>query len=78
MFDKLLARLAKHLQRGEILFMVIGGQAVLRYGEPRLTKDIDVTLGVGIEQLEHIQHLLRGMRLDSLVKLPAAFVNRKV
>jgi len=25
--------------------MVIGGQAVLLYGEPRLTKDIDITLG---------------------------------
>jgi hypothetical protein len=26
--------------------MVIGGQAVLLYGEPRLTRDIDITLGV--------------------------------
>jgi hypothetical protein len=26
--------------------MVIGGQALLRYGEARLTKDIDITLGL--------------------------------
>jgi len=29
--------------------MVIGGQAVLLYGEPRLTRDIDITLGIGVE-----------------------------
>ena len=26
--------------------MVIGGQAVLVHGQPRLTQDIDITLGV--------------------------------
>jgi hypothetical protein len=31
--------------------MVIRGQAVLLYGEPRLTKDIDITLGVGVDRL---------------------------
>jgi hypothetical protein len=29
--------------------MIIGGQAVLLYGEPRLTKDIDITLGRGCQ-----------------------------
>jgi hypothetical protein len=31
--------------------MVIGGQAVLIYGEPRLTRDIDITLGASLERL---------------------------
>jgi predicted nucleotidyltransferase len=31
--------------------MIIGGQAVLLYGEPRLTRDVDVTLGAGPERL---------------------------
>ncbi|GAH87084.1 unnamed protein product, partial [marine sediment metagenome] len=30
--------------------MIIGGQAVLLYGEPRLTRDIDVTLGDDIDK----------------------------
>jgi len=30
--------------------MLIGGQAVLLHGEPRLTQDIDVTLGLGPER----------------------------
>jgi hypothetical protein len=32
--------------------MIIGGQAVLLYGEPRLTRDIDITLGVSAEHLD--------------------------
>lgn len=34
--------------------MIIGGQAVLLYGEPRLTKDLDVTLGIGLEGFDKI------------------------
>jgi hypothetical protein len=34
--------------------MIIGGQAALLYGEPRLTKDIDITLGAGLERRPEI------------------------
>jgi hypothetical protein len=34
--------------------MVIGGQAVLVHGEPRLTRDIDVTLGVSLDRLPDV------------------------
>ena len=41
--------------------MIIGGQAVLLYGEPRLTRDIDITLGVNAnyqeEEIEDDIHL---------------------
>jgi hypothetical protein len=47
MFDSILQRLANALTDSHIPYMVIGGQAVLLYGEPRATKDIDVTLGIG-------------------------------
>ena len=49
-FEGLLARLSAVLERRGIPFMLIGGQAVLLHGEPRLTQDIDVTLGVGPER----------------------------
>ncbi|NPV59859.1 MAG: hypothetical protein HPY75_09370 [Actinobacteria bacterium] len=49
MFGRLLARVARELDSAEIPYMIIGGQAVLLYGEPRLTRDIDVTLGIGVE-----------------------------
>jgi predicted nucleotidyltransferase len=44
--------------------MIIGGQAVLYYGEPRLTKDIDITLGLGIEKLSVIKDAVRTLGLD--------------
>jgi hypothetical protein len=46
MFQTLLAKLARALDGARIPYMVVGGQAVLVHGEPRLTRDIDVTLGV--------------------------------
>jgi hypothetical protein len=46
--------------------MVIGGQAVLLYGEPRLTKDIDITLGVGLERLSEIRAIVDRLRLEYL------------
>ena len=54
MFEELLAKLAMALDKHSIPYMIIGGQAVLLYGEPRLTRDIDVTLGIGIDSLSKI------------------------
>jgi hypothetical protein len=56
--------------------MVIGGQAVLLYGEPRLTRDIDVTLGIGVDELARIKRVLPAMRLKVLVKKDQEFVKR--
>ena len=55
MFLKLLAKIANELRKLRIPYMVVGGQAVLLYGEPRLTKDIDITLGVGVDGLPKIK-----------------------
>jgi hypothetical protein len=38
MFQALLARLSEVFEKSKIPYMVIGGQAVLVYGEPRFTK----------------------------------------
>ncbi|MGH9445099.1 MAG: hypothetical protein ACRD3O_05145, partial [Terriglobia bacterium] len=54
MFEPLLEQISLELDRRHILYMLIGGQAVLLYGEPRLTRDIDVTLGVGPDRLSEI------------------------
>ena len=42
----LLTRLAHALDEKKIPYMIIGGQAMLLYGEPRLTRDVDVTVGL--------------------------------
>jgi hypothetical protein len=39
--------------------MVIGGQAVLLYGEPRLTRNIDITLGIDVNELEKVKRVIQ-------------------
>lgn len=67
MFKKLLAKIARNLKRFKLPYMIIGGQAVLVYGEPRLTRDIDVTLGVSVEALPRFLDILPKMGLKPLV-----------
>jgi hypothetical protein len=42
--------------------MIIGGQAVLLYGMPRMTKDIDIILGVNINELESVLKAVKASR----------------
>lgn len=73
MFRSILASIAKRLDEASIPYMVIGGQAVLLHGEPRLTRDIDITLGLPPENLPQVLALLPGTDLTPLVD-PEAFV----
>ncbi len=47
--------------------MVIGGQAVLLYGEPRLTRDIDIALGITTEKLDQLLEIIEAIQLKPLV-----------
>jgi hypothetical protein len=47
------------LERRGVSYMLIDGQAVLLHGEPRLTRDIDVTLGIGPDRLPEILQLVQ-------------------
>jgi len=76
MFTQLLERIAHGLDERQIPYMVIGGQAVLIYGEPRLTRDIDITVGVGPERLNDLLAFARGAAWRVLVETPEEFVQR--
>ena len=54
MFKELLIKIADELDKVSIPYMIIGGQALLIHGEPRMTKDIDITLGIGAEEFKRI------------------------
>ena len=54
LYQTLLAKLARALDGAGISYMIIGGQAVLLHGEPRLTRDIDVTLDCDTSELARI------------------------
>ncbi|MBI2487425.1 MAG: nucleotidyltransferase [Deltaproteobacteria bacterium] len=74
MFQNLLKKIGRTLDREHIPYMVIGGQAVLLYGEPRLTKDIDVTLGVDVDELQKVKDISNSIKLKILVKKVEEFV----
>jgi hypothetical protein len=75
-FRRILQKIARVLTRGDIPYMVIGGQAVLLYGEPRLTKDIDITLGIGVDGLPRVLAVVAGTGWNVLVEDPEDFVGR--
>ncbi len=67
MFEDLLKKLALGLEQESVPYMIFGGQAVLLYGEPRITRDIDVTLGLDPAQAAPILRLIKRLRLKVLV-----------
>jgi hypothetical protein len=73
-FEALLAKLAGELDRARIPYMVIGGQAVQLYGEPRMTRDIDVTLGLDGEGLDRVLDVCSRCGLSPVPTKPADFV----
>lgn len=76
MLERLIEKLAIILEQYKIPYMIIGGQAVLLYGEPRLTKDIDITLGVGPEYLDKLLLISKELGLKVLVNNVQEFVNQ--
>ncbi len=73
-FKALLARLSRVLEEREVPFMIIGGQAVLLHGEPRLTQDVDVTLGVGPARLPEILSVCQELDFEPLPENVEDFV----
>ncbi len=76
MFTNLLTRLARALDAASVPYMVIGGQAVLLYGEPRLTRDIDITMGITPDDLEKALQVAQEVDLRLLVEQPLNFVRQ--
>ena len=78
MFERLLKKIALQLKGASIPYMVIGGQAVLVYGEPRLTRDIDIIMGIGVDGLDRVKKIIKAIGLKSLVEKEKAFVERNM
>lgn len=74
MFQELLKSIAKALSDSRMPYMIIGGQAVLLYGEPRLTRDIDVTVGIDLEKLPTLLEVAKRANLQILSEKPEIFV----
>ncbi|RPI16637.1 MAG: hypothetical protein EHM58_11440 [Ignavibacteriae bacterium] len=74
--NELIANIAGALKRNNIPYMVIGGQAALMYGEPRFTKDIDITLGVNVDRLKDLISISNKLNLKILPGNIEEFVSK--
>lgn len=66
--EKLIVKIVKILDKNKIPYMIIGGQAVQIYGEPRLTKDIDITIGLNIDSYKLLIDIIEKIKLIPLIK----------
>ena len=73
MIEELLHKIAQRLDEEHIPYMIIGGQAVLLYGSPRLTRDIDITLGVDTDKFSLIEKKCKELGLKILPENPEDF-----
>lgn len=73
MIEKLIKKTAQQLDQQKIPYMIIGGQAVLVYGRPRLTRDIDITLGADTDKFGSIEAVCKKLKLRILVENPEDF-----
>ena len=76
MIENLIKQIAYNLDKNQIPYMIIGGQAVLLYGTPRMTRDIDITLGIDTDKYPLIEGICKKIRLKILPKSPKSFVQR--
>ena len=73
MIENLIKKIARQLDKSEIPYIIIGGQAVLLYGTPRLTRDIDITLGVDTDKFLLIKRICEKLCLKILPKKAKKF-----
>ncbi len=76
MFGDLLARIGACLLRNNVPYMIIGGQALMLYSEPRLTHDIDIMLGIDVRCLNLLLFIVNELRLKVIPDDPKAFVKQ--
>lgn len=65
-FPRLIAAITRELSDHKLPFMLIGGQAVLVHGEPRLTGDIDITLGADPTALPAVRNVCERLGFELL------------
>lgn len=75
-FQMVMSRIGRVLNDAGLPYMVIGGQAVIHHGEPRATRDIDLTLQISPSEADRVVDLLDACGLSAAVPEPADFVRR--
>ena len=75
-FSSLIAGISRELRAKRLSFMLIGGQAVLLHGRPRLTEDIDITLAADPSRLNDVLEACVALKLRALPEDIESFVQQ--
>lgn len=78
LYEELLKKIAVEFSEQKIPYMIIGGMAVGVHGEERFTRDIDITLGCDINELDKILSSLKKLNLVSKVENVKDFVSKSL
>ncbi len=76
MFEELLTQIGSYLDRHKFLYMIVDGQAVLLYGEPCVTRDIDVALGVNTGCFSELLSFFNELNLKPIPDGVESFVKK--
>ncbi len=76
MYQDLILRITRTLSENKLPYILIGGQAILLHGEPRMTQDIDISLGIDIDEFEKLLPLLSQIGLIALVEDVNSFIEQ--
>jgi len=71
--QKLIKEITESLDEERIPYMIIGGQAVLIYGIPRLTRDIGIALGIDADGFALVEKTCKKLKLKMLPGNPKNF-----
>ncbi len=76
MFEELLENIGNALEAEKVPYMIVGGQAVLLHGEPRLTRDVDIVIGLKADEWTKIESLASSLGFTPLIEDVAEFVEK--
>lgn len=71
-----LAALGRTLNARKVRWYVFGAQAVIHWGRPRLSADVDITVGTPVEEARGLAAALMEAEFDPLVEDVEGFVER--
>lgn len=70
-----LTKIAKLLNESNIPYMLIGGYSMVLHGCPRLTQDLDITLGVDVDCFDDVLQILN-LDFETVVNAPKEFAEK--
>src|SRR5512135_2369360 len=75
MITEVLKAVVRCLDASAIPYVIMGGQAVLQYGESRLTRDIDLTIALTPEEIDKVLRPLQSCGFSPIPANVREFVN---